>query len=249
MAERKAGTISDSSMPSKRTPCPMGLLCLMFLLAVPASGLNCSLLKLQQKRTNRQSVELLKEMKGRLPAECLHKMPALSFPVKILEIRQPRSATKAVLEILQGILHLLKEDHLWVAWEATLRKSFALHLSHGLPGNFKQSVQSREAENSVTNSDNYSDNWTFLLLFCDSRFLEQLHAQTQRIQRCLEGGKPTPGKNKDEWMNKLQLKKYFRSIRNFLEEKGLDGCTQQFLRHEIQMVFTYMDRLTEGMKI
>ncbi|KAM3847812.1 interferon type A1/A2-like [Vipera latastei] len=189
-------------MSAKMTTVPVGLLCLVLLLALPASGRNCDLLKLQQQRFNRQSLELLKGMKAKLPPECLWKMPAFSFPIKILEIRQPRAATKAVLDILHGFLLLLRDDHLWVAWKATLRK----------------------------------------------RFLEKLHAQAERIQRCL-GEKTTLGKRKEEWMHKLQLKKYFHSIGNFLKEKGLDKCTQEFTRHEMQVDFIYVDRLTERMKI
>ncbi|XP_060540436.1 interferon omega-1-like [Pantherophis guttatus] len=203
MAEPRAGTSSYPSMPPKKIPVPMGLLCLVLLLTVPASGSNCNLLKLQQRRLNWQSVELLKGMKARLPAQCLRKMPAFSFPIQLLRIRQPQAATKAVLEMLQRFLHLLKNDHLWVTWETTLRK----------------------------------------------RLLEKLHAQTQRVQRCLEERKPKLGKSQKEWMHKLQLMKYFRSIRNYLEEKGLDRCTQEFVRHEIQVDFMYLDRLTERMEI
>ncbi|XP_013922799.1 PREDICTED: interferon kappa-like [Thamnophis sirtalis] len=190
-------------MPSKRTPVPMGLLCLVLLLAAPTWGSNCNLLKLHQRRLNRQSVELLRRVKGKFPAECLRKIPVFSFPVKILGIREPREATKAVLEVLQGFLHILKDEHRWVAWKATLQK----------------------------------------------RFLPMLHAQIQRIQGCLGEGKPAPGRRKEEWMHKLQLKKYFRSIGNFLEENGLDSCTREFVRHEIQLDFIYLDRLTERMEI
>uniref|UniRef100_A0A8C5SUF4 Uncharacterized protein n=1 Tax=Laticauda laticaudata TaxID=8630 RepID=A0A8C5SUF4_LATLA len=187
-------------MAATSTPVSMGLLCLVLLLAVPASGLHCNLLKSQQQRWNRQSMELLKGMKAKVPPECLQKMPEVSFPIEILRIQSPRAATKAILEMLHGFLHLFKEDHLWVAWDATL-------------------------------------------------FLNKLHVQTQRVQRCLEGEKLRLGKSKEEWMHKLQLKKYFRSIENFLKEKGLDRCTQEFMRHEIQADFMYIDQLTERMYI
>ncbi|KAG8131317.1 hypothetical protein E2320_017844, partial [Naja naja] len=141
-------------MAAISTPVPMGLLCLVLLLAVPALGLHCNLLKWQQQRLNQQSMELLKGMKAKVPPECLRKMLEVSFPTKILRIRRPQAATKAILEMLRGFLHLFKEDHL-----------------------------------------------------------------------------------KEEWMHKLQLKKYFRSIENFLKEKGLDRCMQEFVRHEIQVDF------------
>uniref|UniRef100_A0A670Z431 Interferon kappa n=1 Tax=Pseudonaja textilis TaxID=8673 RepID=A0A670Z431_PSETE len=185
-------------MAATSTPVPMGLLCLVFLLAVPASGLHCNLLKRQQQRWNQQSMELLKGMKAKIPPECWQKMPEVSFPIKILGIRQPRAATKAILEMLRGFLHLFKEEHLWVAWD--------------------------------------------LLQYLRT---EELHEQTQRLQRCLEGEKLSLGKSKKEWMHKLELKKYFRSIENFLKEKGLDSCTQEFIRHEIQADFTLLSCLRQ----
>ncbi|XP_067321713.1 interferon omega-1-like [Anolis sagrei] len=82
-----------------------------------------------------------------------------------------------------------------------------------------------------------------------NRFLSMLHAQIERIQRCLAKKEATLGRSTTEWKTTLKLKKYFQRIRVFIKENGQSSCAWDILRLELQMGFTHIDILTQRMDI
>ncbi|XP_062984484.1 interferon-like [Elgaria multicarinata webbii] len=78
------------------------------------------------------------------------------------------------------------------------------------------------------------------------RFLNMLYAQTESIERCLAEAKRTR-RRKDEWKNKLRLRKYFQRIRSFLKEKEHSRCSWESVKRELWTSFVYINILTKRM--
>ncbi|KAL8204179.1 UNVERIFIED_CONTAM: hypothetical protein K2H54_068665 [Gekko kuhli] len=78
------------------------------------------------------------------------------------------------------------------------------------------------------------------------RLLNALHAQSKRLQRCFGGDKTKPP-SPDETSNKLILRRYFREIRIFLEEKSRSPCAGIVVQLGVRAWLPTLDALTQHM--
>uniref|UniRef100_A0A7M4FB50 Uncharacterized protein n=1 Tax=Crocodylus porosus TaxID=8502 RepID=A0A7M4FB50_CROPO len=70
-----------------------------------------------QEVLNRNSMQLLGQVAGALPEECLEDRPTFRFPEKVLRSKAPHNAWMASYEILQQLFSLFKGNLPETAWD------------------------------------------------------------------------------------------------------------------------------------
>ncbi|XP_019387401.1 PREDICTED: interferon omega-1-like [Crocodylus porosus] len=92
-------------------------ICLAALLLARVTALDCSNFKDLQEVLNRNSMQLLGQVAGALPEECLEDRPTFRFPEKVLRSKAPHNAWMASYEILQQLFSLFKGNLPETAWD------------------------------------------------------------------------------------------------------------------------------------
>ncbi|XP_025072734.1 interferon type B-like [Alligator sinensis] len=92
-------------------------ICLVVLLSAHVTALDCSNFRDLQKVLNRNSMQLLGQVAGAFPEECLEVRPTFRFPDKVLRSKAPHNAWMATYEILQQLFSLFKMTLPKTAWD------------------------------------------------------------------------------------------------------------------------------------
>uniref|UniRef100_A0A8C4Y0R2 Uncharacterized protein n=1 Tax=Gopherus evgoodei TaxID=1825980 RepID=A0A8C4Y0R2_9SAUR len=102
------------------TESPTALLqsmCLVLLFSAGVMSLDCNLLHRQQSKFNWYSLQLLQNMGGKFPLECLGDKTAFHFPEKVLKPKFRQHATMAVHEILQQLFGIFSRNLTQTGWK------------------------------------------------------------------------------------------------------------------------------------
>ncbi|XP_039399574.1 interferon beta-like [Mauremys reevesii] len=92
-------------------------ICLVLLCSAGIMSLDCNLLRHQQSRFNWDSLQLLQNMGGKFPLECLEDNTAFQFPQKVLNPKFQQHATMAIHEILQQLFGIFSRNLTQTCWK------------------------------------------------------------------------------------------------------------------------------------
>ncbi|XP_048706920.2 interferon beta [Caretta caretta] len=92
-------------------------ICLVLLFPAGVMSLDCNLLRHQQSKFNWYSLQLLQNMGGKFPLECLEDKTAFQFPEKILKPKFLQQAQMSVHEILQQLFGIFCRNLSQTGWE------------------------------------------------------------------------------------------------------------------------------------
>ncbi|XP_032635750.1 interferon kappa-like [Chelonoidis abingdonii] len=92
-------------------------MCLVLLFSAGVMSLDCNLLHRQQSKFNWLSLQLLQNMGGKFPLECLGDRTAFHFPEKVLKPKFQQHAMMAVHEILQQLFGIFSRNLIQTGWK------------------------------------------------------------------------------------------------------------------------------------
>uniref|UniRef100_A0A8C0HC46 Uncharacterized protein n=1 Tax=Chelonoidis abingdonii TaxID=106734 RepID=A0A8C0HC46_CHEAB len=95
-------------------------ICLVMLFSTEISSLDCTILHFQQNKMNTESLELLSEVGGQFPLQCLKENRNFRLPQKALRAREPqeKDAKMVIQEILEQIFNI------FTAWDGRSLERF-----------------------------------------------------------------------------------------------------------------------------